>query len=418
MYQNMLNIVEYSDFAYAIVQRKTQNILASNKLFKTFYNIDANENENSKTLGDIFPNDINSIIDGLEILSRLKYIKLLSIKSNKNSGEVFECDIEFRFFNEDEDVIYLLIKEKTQNDELIRRCIDLSKKIEMDQQYFDVMQEFSKDLFFRINLKRKTMVHRGDISNFYGLIPEVGNYPESMLKNGLIHPEDLPNYMIFANNLMNGIGGVFETRVQFKDRTFEWYRLQGKPIFDNDGIVIEMVGKSENIQKLVNASQNTDKDLLTEVLTKTSFEVLVGTTLEFISETDNFALLVIDIDGFKEINEEFGYIFGDFLLQIAGKRLVNCIRRSDKIGRVGVNQFAILFNHVPNNEIVLNRAEIIRQVLNRAMSNGEHSCEMTVTIGISLFPQDASKYNKIFDNCIKTIEKARGNGNNNIAFYE
>lgn len=416
MYQDKLKIVEDSDFAYIIAHRKTKNILAGNKLAKIFYSIDTDEN--FPNLGEIFKNDNDNLTNLLNSLSRLRYIKLLSLKSNKNTGEQFDCDVEIRFFEEHEDIIYLVIKENHENDELIKRCIDLTKKVEMDQQYFDVMQDFSKNVFFRINVERKTMIHRGDISKIHGLVPVIENYPESMLENGVIHNDDLPGYMKFANDLMSGIGGIYETRVQLSDRTYEWYRLQGKPIYDNNKNIVEMVGKSENIQKLVNARKNTDKDLLTSVLTKTSFEVLASNMLELASDTDNFALVLVDVDGFKNINDKYGHVFGDFLLQIASKRLSNSTRSSDKIGRVGTDQFAILFNHVPNKDIVFERAKIIKEVLNRAISNGEYNYKMEVSIGISFFPNNATNYNELFYNSLSAIKNGRKQNNNQITFYE
>lgn len=416
MYHDKLQIVQDSDFAYLIAHRKTKNVLAGNKLSKIFYSLDADEK--FPNLSQIFKNDIDNLTNLLESLPRLRYIKMEKVKSFKTNGEQFDCEIEVRFLEEYEELVYFVIKEKIENEELIRKCVELTTKVEMDQQYFDVMQEFSKNVFFRINIQNKTMVHRGDISQIHGLFPVVENYPESMLENEVIHIEDLPGYMKFANNLMKGIGGIYETRVQLSDRSYEWYRLQGKPIYDIDNNIVEMVGKSENIQKLVNARKNTDKDLLTSVLTKNSFEVLASNMLELASETDNFALVLVDVDNFKSVNDKYGHVFGDFLLQIASKRLVNSTRNSDKIGRVGVDQFAILFNHVPNKDIVYERAKIIKEVLTRAISNGEHNYKMNISIGISFFPNDATNYNELFYNALSAVKKGRAQGSNLITFFE
>lgn len=401
MYQDKMQIVEESDLIYIVAHRETQQVLAGNKLAKTFYSLD------TFNLSEIFSTEIESLTNMLSGLPKIKYIKLLDINSNKNNGELFKCDVEMRFLDEENDVIYMVITVKNNNDSLIKRCIELSKKVEQDQQYFDVMQEFSKNLFFRIDIKNKTMVHRGDISNFFGLIPVVENYPESMLENGLIHPEDLDGYMKFANDLMKGIPGVYETRVQFNDRTYESYKLQGKALYDNDGNVVQMIGKSENIQKLVSIRENSSKDVLSTSLNKEAFEAMTTTTLANATVEDNFAYLLIDFDEFKLVNQKYGNIYGDFTIETASKRIMNCIRVTDKVGRVGVDQFAILFSDVTNKNIILERAKTIQNSLNQEFNNGEQSYKVHVSTGVSFFPENGTTYAQLHDNSLKVLLDSR-----------
>lgn len=405
MYQDKLQIVEESDFIYLIAHRKTHSVLAGNKLAKIFYSQDTDGN--FFNLREIFSKEIGNIISMLEGLSKVKYMKLLDLKSNKNNGDLFDCDVEVRFLDEENDIIYMIVKEKSNNDTLIKRCIELSKKVEFDQQYFEVMQEFTKDLFFRVDIKKKTMVHRGDISNFYGLIPVVENYPESMRENGLIHQDDLDGYMKFANDLMNGIPGVYETRVHFNDRSFDWYKLQGKPLYDNDGNVVQMIGKSENIQKLVNARDGSKKDVLATSLNKEAFEVMVDAKLEFASDNDKYALVLIDFDDFKLVNEKHGNIYGDFIVETASKRITNCVRQSDKVGRVGVDRFAVMFNYDSDKNVIIERAEIIQKSLNREYNNGEHSYQIQTSVGISFFPDDGRGYDDLYVKSTKELLESR-----------
>lgn len=405
MYQDKMLIVEESDLIYIIAHRETQQVLAGNKLARIFYNLDTNDN--FINLREIFSTETESLTNMLSGLPKIKYIKLLDIKSNKNNGDLFDCDVEMRFLDEANDVIYMVITEKNNNDSLIKRCIELSKKVEHDQQYFEVMQDFSKDLFFRIDIKKKTMVHRGDITNIYGLIPVVENYPESMLENEIIHPDDLDGYMKFAYDLMKGIPGVYEARVKFNNRTYESYKLQGKAFFDSDGNVVQMIGKSENIQKLVSVRDNSSKDVLSTSLNKEAFEVLTRTTLDDATDKDKFAYLLIDFDEFKQVNQKLGNIYGDFTIETACKRIMNCIRETDKVGRVGVDQFAILFSNFSDKDIILERAKIIQKSLNKEFSNGDHSYKIQVSMGISFFPENGTTYAELHENSLNVLQNSR-----------
>lgn len=409
MYEEKLQIVEDSDLAYILAHRKTRCVLAGNKLARILFSKDACRDLGTfSNLDEIFEPDKDNLFSVLDCLRKSKYMKMLDINAVKNNGNLFCCDVEIRFFNEMDDIIYITIKEKTNNnDDLIKRCIELSTKVELDQQYFDVMQEYSKDLFFRIDIKNKTMIHRGDISNFYGLVPIVENYPEAMLKNGLIHHDDLEGYMKFAYDLMNGIPGVYETRVQFNDRTYEHYRLQGRPLYDNDGVAIQMIGKSENIQKLVNLRDTTDKDPLTLVLNSTSFEAEITSILASATKEEKFAYLLVDFDNFKLVNEKLGNIFGDFIIENASKRINSLIRDLDIVGHIGADKFAVILRQVDDKNIIFERLKVIKESLQCEFNNGDHGYKINASVGISFYPENGSNYNNLFEFARKDLLDSR-----------
>lgn len=294
---------------------------------------------------------------------------------------------------------------------------DLMKKIEYDQQYFDIMQQFSKDLLFRIDIKKRTLVHRGDISKFVGLEPEVGNFPESMRLNRLVHPDDLEGYIAFAYRMMNGEIACFEPRFQFINGTFERYRLQGNPLFDTEGNTVQVVGKSENIQKYVEIETKANYDSLTSTLNKQSFRELIEHSLERAVESDKFALLFIDLDDFKGVNDTLGHVFGDFLLEAMGKRIKNCIRSQDRVGRVGGDEFVVFFRFAPSHEVVQERAEAILHSLRREFTYGEQRRKLKASIGIALFPEHGKSYDDLYHHADLALYRSKELGKDIATIY-
>lgn len=410
MYSQYLQLVEDSDFVYIIAHRKTFKVIDGNKLAKIYFSADPYGN--FADLKEIFDTDFDSIKNMLDALPKVKYMKLSEVKSRKQCGNEFDCEVELRYLKEYDDIIFLVIKEKTSSDTLIKRCIELSKKVEFDQQYFDVMQEYSKDVFFRIDIKKKTMVHRGDIAKINGLIPVIENYPESMRENEVIHPDDLEGYMKFAYDLLDGIPGVYEARVQLSDRTYERYKLQGKALYDNDGNVTQMIGKSENIQKLVDVSRNSTNDVLSSLaMGKENFVETVDSISTSIESMEvDYTFVLFDFDDFKQVNEKYGNIFGDFVIENAGKRIKNCIRSTDKLGRVGVDQFVVLFEHTADNEVLVQRTDIIQNSLNREYNDGEYSYRIKASVGISSAPRDGVTYRELYDKAYTDLKNARKRG--------
>lgn len=300
----------------------------------------------------------------------------------------------------------------------VKKQSDLIKKIEYDQQYFDIMQKYSKDLLFRIDIKKRTFVHRGDISMFADLAPEVKNFPESIRDCRLVHPDDLEGYVAFAYRLMSGVEASFEPRFLFKNGTYEKYRLQGTPLFDANGNTVQVVGKCENIQKYVEIEAKAKYDALTTTLNKQSFKELVENSIERAVAFDKFSLLFIDLDDFKGVNDTMGHAFGDMLLEAMGKRILNCVRSQDRVGRVGGDEFVVFFQLAPSHDVVLERAEAILYSLRREFTFGEQRCKTRASIGISMFPEHGGTYAELYAKADKALYESKALGKDVATIYK
>lgn len=299
----------------------------------------------------------------------------------------------------------------------IKKQSELMRKIEYDQQYFEIMQEFSKDLLFRIDVKNKTLVHRGDISKFVDLRPEVTEFPESIRDLRFVHPEDVEAYIAFSYKLIHGMTASVAPRFQLKTGVFEQYQLQGKPLFDPQGKTVQVVGKCENIQKYVEIEAKALYDPLTATLNKSSFQELVEAQLSRAVERDRFALLFLDIDDFKGINDCLGHLFGDFLLETVGKRIHNCIRSQDRVGRVGGDEFIIFFHYAPSPEAVLERGETILQSLRREFTNGDLKCKVKSSVGVALYPDHGTTYAELYHRADKALYHSKTLGKDVVSLY-
>lgn len=299
----------------------------------------------------------------------------------------------------------------------VKKQSDLMKKIEYDQQYFDIMQKFSKDLLFRIDVKKSTLVHRGDISKFVGLLPEMDRFPESIRECDLIHPEDVEGYISFAYRMMGGAEACYEPRFQFTNGSYEKYRLQGSPLFDSDGNPVQVVGKCENIQKYVEIEAKANYDSLTTTLNKQSFRELVEDLMLRAVERDKFAILFLDLDDFKGVNDKMGHVFGDFLLEAVGKRILNCVRKQDKVGRVGGDEFVIFFQYAPSHESVLERAEAILHSLRREFNHEGKVYKTQASIGVALYPEHGDNFETLYDKADKALYASKTRGKDVTTLY-
>jgi diguanylate cyclase (GGDEF)-like protein len=131
----------------------------------------------------------------------------------------------------------------------------------------------------------------------------------------------------------------------------------------------------------------------------------------------SFAVLFIDLDRFKLINDTLGHEAGDKLLQEIAARFTECLRESDVVARLGGDEFVVLVQEVGNAEQV---ATVARKILSAALKpvvlSGQE-CRVTASIGISMFPADAQDEQSLMKNADIAMYLAKEEGKNNFQFY-
>ena len=124
------------------------------------------------------------------------------------------------------------------------------------------------------------------------------------------------------------------------------------------------------------------------------------------------ALLFIDLDGFKNVNDTLGHDTGDQLLKEVGKRLQASIRGSDTAARIGGDEFMIILNNIQNNEQAVGVAEKIIASINQPMSLAGNSCQVGASIGIALYPDHAENSEDLIRAADGAMYLAKFNGKN------
>ena len=129
------------------------------------------------------------------------------------------------------------------------------------------------------------------------------------------------------------------------------------------------------------------------------------------------ALLFLDLDHFKTINDSLGHPVGDDLLKAVVERLKNCVRESDTISRQGGDEFIILLNDVRDSEAVARVADKIQQRMAEPFVLGNHSLSSTFSIGIALYPDDGEDFDSLLQKADTAIYHAKESGRNNHRFF-
>jgi diguanylate cyclase (GGDEF)-like protein len=130
------------------------------------------------------------------------------------------------------------------------------------------------------------------------------------------------------------------------------------------------------------------------------------------------ALLFIDLDHFKNVNDSFGHSLGDEVLREAGRRILRCVRESDTVSRLGGDEFTVLLTRLNSPQEAWLIAEAIVESLSQEFRLGEQHCFLSASIGIASYPTDAGSAEELLKSADTAMYRAKAEGRAQAVFYE
>ncbi|MEE9572646.1 MAG: diguanylate cyclase, partial [Candidatus Neomarinimicrobiota bacterium] len=159
-------------------------------------------------------------------------------------------------------------------------------------------------------------------------------------------------------------------------------------------------------------------DTLTDLPNRALFQDRLMQAMERASRNNSsMALIYIDLDQFKKINDSFGHSLGDELLKIVSKRLRECVRGADTVSRLGGDEFTIILSELKNISDAGKVSEKIISIMEEPFELENQEVNISPSIGISIFPDDASDMETILKNADAAMYHAKSKGRNNYQYY-
>lgn len=209
---------------------------------------------------------------------------------------------------------------------------------------------------------------------------------------------------------------------QHKDGHEVHLLISGRPIIKN-GQLLGYRGSCKDTTAIKEQEnkirQLADTDTLTGLANRMLFnERLHMSVISAQRDAQHFAVLFLDLDGFKQINDTFGHAIGDKLLQEVARSLQIHIRESDTLARLGGDEFTILISHINQAEDAALVAKNITRIFSKPFSIDGHEVKVTTSIGIAIYPSDASSANTLMINADKAMYKAKQLGKNRYVLFD
>ncbi len=241
----------------------------------------------------------------------------------------------------------------------------------------------------------------------------------SFIRN-TVHPEDIDKVF---KEYINNVTTVFESEFRFKKKNGEyiWLLSKGKAIHNSENKIIKMAG---SIIDITYRKLSEEKirfmayyDSLTELPNRMFFIDKLNELLESTNDNDSEgAVLFIDLDNFKNINDTMGHNYGDKLLIYFARKLKTWINTEDIICRLGGDEFILIHPNADEAE-VMSYAKSILKLFDQPSEIDGKRIYVTVSIGIALYPKDGTDTNNILKNAEAAMYEAKDLGKNRFELF-
>ena len=237
------------------------------------------------------------------------------------------------------------------------------------------------------------------------------------------HPEDASRMKKAFRRIFDERTSVEEEfRLRCKNGEYRWFRGSGHGVWDERdtpvrvaGTITDISAYKENELRLLYLA---DHDTLTGLPNRRHFLYCLARGIEGAAGDEGMlAVLFVDLDRFKRINDVFGHDAGNTVLREAASRIGGSVREQDTVARLGGDEFTVLLEGIETTAGICAAADRIRAELKRPFPVADSEVYVSASIGIALFPRDGTSAEELLKRSDVAMYQAKKNGRDNQQFY-
>jgi diguanylate cyclase (GGDEF)-like protein/PAS domain S-box-containing protein len=238
-----------------------------------------------------------------------------------------------------------------------------------------------------------------------------------------VHPEDRARVEAAVDSaIATGGGYSIELRILRADGELRWVNERATVERDAAGTALRLIGVSQDITERKLAEQRIEflatRDPLTELPNRLLLNERITQGMASAERNGTqLALLFIDLDRFKTINDSLGHRIGDLMLQHVAARLRRCVRKEDTLARLGGDEFMVILDGLRDAAAAAQVARKILRLLSRPYLIDGHQLNTSCSVGISLYPADGQDVQTLMKNADTAMYHAKERGRNNYQYF-
>ncbi len=249
------------------------------------------------------------------------------------------------------------------------------------------------------------------------------HYSDYMRDSDIIYPDDTMVVRDFFEKIKEGSRCItVEIRAKDITGTYKWFEITSTTIKDNNDRPILVIGQSINIdaekRTLEQIKAAREMDSLTKLYNKETAQEKIAGLIAQESESKIHALLILDIDNFKEVNSTYGYVFGDALLVELATRLSKHFKIDDNIlSRIGGDSFLVYLTDISSASDAINKGKQLLSILQETFNKQDESSHISGSVGLALYPVDGSSVETLLNKAKIALAYSKDHGSNHVNLY-
>ena len=252
---------------------------------------------------------------------------------------------------------------------------------------------------------------------------EIGTRPENWFE--LVHPHDRPTLRAKIETHLEGVTPQLECeyRILHEDGRYRWMLCRGVAVVDDHAVPLRMAGSQTDITDRKAAEEQLKHDALHDALTGLGNRLLVmeriGHALKRLKREPQaqLAVLFLDLDRFKLVNDSLGHLHGDEMLRTVALRLTRAIRANDTVARLGGDEFVVVLEDIHRLDDAIQTAERLQDRLATAFRLAHREFYTSASIGIALASPDYERPEDLLRDADLALYRAKANGGGGYAVF-
>ena len=301
-------------------------------------------------------------------------------------------------------------------------CAELEQQLRIEREKYRIIADNTNCGLWEYDIEHKRLDQSKKLDGKWSdtnMIIE--NYRETVKSWGILHPEDVGVFDMYCDSMDRGDKDFqYDLRAITDEYTFKWLRYIGTTIYDSKGKALKVIGKTLDVTKKKNdraaLERKAAQDPLTHLYNKAYTKEMIDEHISEIGAKGNHVLYIIDIDNFKNINDRWGHLYGDYVLETFAEKIKSSFHAGDIIGRIGGDEFVVFCPYIADSHSAA--TTIAKRLLTNAseieLKNNE---KLTISVGAAVFPKHGHTYDALYKSADIALYEAKRSGKNCFSLY-
>lgn len=306
-----------------------------------------------------------------------------------------------------------------KNEVSVRKREQEELRLRLEQH--QIIMNQTTDILFEWDIRRDTLNFSNNWRKKFGYEAIADEISGRIPISENIHPEDIPAFVKIMKDTAAGKPySEAEFRIKDSKERYRWCRIRATAQFDDEGQAVKAVGvildihaEKNEMQKLLKLAQ---RDALTGIYNKAATNTLVARRMEDFDFTVMQALLIIDVDYFKAVNDTYGHLAGDNILSSVAAQMQSQIRSTDVAGRIGGDEFLVYLYEIENEDTALWKAKQLHSALG-LLTPEQGAPPITCSIGMAVFPHRTVEFSDFYQYADQALYQQKNKGRNGVTLY-